>query len=127
MILVPLQLCKFTLLGWMARRRFSIHLSLSAAERQEKHLLPVEVLTWKKKRAITVSLLRESHGFRLAYIKGKPVPCFNVMSKDATEKKQNVKLHLLTDRLGTNAALKNRVQKAGYRHSHKVLNSHHDL
>jgi len=32
----------------MARRRFSIHLSLSADERQEKHLLPVEVLTWKK-------------------------------------------------------------------------------
>lgn len=33
----------------------------------------------EKKRAITVSLLRESHGFRLAYIKSKPVPCFNVM------------------------------------------------
>lgn len=47
-IKATLQKGEFTLLGWMARRRFSIHLSLSAAERQEKHLLPVEVLTWKK-------------------------------------------------------------------------------
>lgn len=47
-IKAPLREGEITLLGWMARRRFSIHLSLSAAERQEKHLLPVEVLTWKK-------------------------------------------------------------------------------
>ncbi|TNN55826.1 hypothetical protein EYF80_033998 [Liparis tanakae] len=32
-----------SLLGCTARRRFSIHLSLSAADRHEKHLVPVEV------------------------------------------------------------------------------------
>lgn len=35
-----------SLLGWTARLRFSIHLSRSAAERQEKHLVPVDVVTW---------------------------------------------------------------------------------
>lgn len=35
-----------TLLGCTALLRFSIHLSLSADERQEKHLLPEEVVTW---------------------------------------------------------------------------------
>ena len=34
-----------TLLGCTARRRFSIHLSRSAADRQEKHLLPDDVVT----------------------------------------------------------------------------------
>jgi hypothetical protein len=34
-----------TLLGWTALLRFSIHLSLSDEDRQEKHLLPVEVVT----------------------------------------------------------------------------------
>ena len=34
-----------TLLGCTARRRFSIHLSRSAADRQEKHLLPEDVVT----------------------------------------------------------------------------------
>lgn len=37
-----------TLLGCTALLRFSIHLSLSAAERQEKHLLPVEVVTYRR-------------------------------------------------------------------------------
>lgn len=36
---------QFTLLGCTARLKFSIHLSLSAADRHEKHLLPVEVVT----------------------------------------------------------------------------------
>lgn len=36
-----------TLLGCTALLRFSIHLSLSADERQEKHLLPVEVVTYR--------------------------------------------------------------------------------
>lgn len=84
--LVPLQLGKFTLLGWMARRRFSIHLSLSAAERQEKHLLPVEVLTWKK-RAITVSLLQESHGFGL--LTSKANLCHVLMSCEKMLLKRN--------------------------------------
>ena len=39
-----------TLLGCTARLRFSIHLSLSADERQEKHLLPVEVVTYRRER-----------------------------------------------------------------------------
>lgn len=34
-----------TLLGCTARLRFSIHLSRSAADRQEKHLLPDDVVT----------------------------------------------------------------------------------
>lgn len=34
-----------TLLGCTARRRFSIHLSRSAADRHEKHLLPDDVVT----------------------------------------------------------------------------------
>lgn len=34
-----------SLLGWTALRRFSIHLSLSAAERHEKHFEPVDVVT----------------------------------------------------------------------------------
>lgn len=37
--------CRPTLLGCTARRRFSIHLSRSAADRQEKHLLPDDVVT----------------------------------------------------------------------------------
>lgn len=37
-----------TLLGCTALLRFSIHLSLSADERQEKHLLPVEVVTYRR-------------------------------------------------------------------------------
>lgn len=36
-----------TLFGCTALLRFSIHLSLSADERQEKHLLPVEVVTYR--------------------------------------------------------------------------------
>ena len=43
LILFPL-----TLLGCTALLRFSIHLSLSAEERQEKHLLPEEVVTYGK-------------------------------------------------------------------------------
>lgn len=38
--------CRVTLFGCTARLRFSIHLSLSADERQEKHLLPEEVVTY---------------------------------------------------------------------------------
>lgn len=34
------------MLGCTARRRFSIHLSRSAADRQEKHLLPDDVVTY---------------------------------------------------------------------------------
>ncbi len=37
-----------TLLGLMARCRFSIHLSLSAAERHAKHLVPDAVVTWSR-------------------------------------------------------------------------------
>lgn len=40
--------CVFTLFGCTALLRFSIHLSLSADERQEKHLLPVEVVTYRR-------------------------------------------------------------------------------
>lgn len=36
-----------TLLGWIVLLRFSIHLSLSEAEVQLKHLLPPEYVTWQ--------------------------------------------------------------------------------
>lgn len=36
-----------TLLGFTALWRFSIHLSLSAAERQAKHFVPDDVVTWR--------------------------------------------------------------------------------
>lgn len=39
---------RLTLLGCTARRRFSIHLSRSAADRQEKHLLPDDVVTCER-------------------------------------------------------------------------------
>lgn len=42
--------CVCTLLGCTALLRFSIHLSLSADERQEKHLLPEEVVTYRKEQ-----------------------------------------------------------------------------
>lgn len=41
----PHAFTRSTLLGCTALLRFSIHLSLSADERQEKHLLPEEVVT----------------------------------------------------------------------------------
>lgn len=45
-----------TLFGCTARRKFSIHLSRSAAERQEKHLLPDEVVTWKGEGGVEAGL-----------------------------------------------------------------------
>lgn len=42
--------CILTLFGCTALLRFSIHLSLSAAERHEKHLLPVEVVTYHREK-----------------------------------------------------------------------------
>lgn len=39
-----------TLLGWIVLRRFSIHLSLSEADVQLKHLLPPEKVTWQVRR-----------------------------------------------------------------------------
>lgn len=46
--LVPPTVYLHTLLGCTALLRFSIHLSLSADERQEKHLVPVEVVTYRR-------------------------------------------------------------------------------
>lgn len=45
-VLVHCLVLRFTLLGCTALLRFSIHLSLSAEDRQEKHLLPKEVVTY---------------------------------------------------------------------------------
>lgn len=47
--------CRFTLLGCTALLRFSIHLSRSADERQEKHLLPEEVVTCGREASGTVT------------------------------------------------------------------------
>lgn len=46
--LLPPTVYLHTLLGCTALLRFSIHLSLSADERQEKHLVPVEVVTYRR-------------------------------------------------------------------------------
>lgn len=57
-----------TLLGCTARLRFSIHLSLSAADRQEKHLLPDDVVTcqtrwcWRRRDHTQAGQLREARG-----------------------------------------------------------------
>ncbi len=75
------------------RRRFSIHLSLSAAERQESTYYLWEVLTWKK--VDNCQLLQQSHGSQLTHLhKSKPVPCFNVIWKYVTKCK--TESHLLT-------------------------------
>lgn len=55
------QISTLTLLGCTALLRFSIHLSLSADERQEKHLLPEEVVTYRGEDKEG----RKRHAFRL--------------------------------------------------------------
>ena len=54
-----------TLLGWTALLRFSIHLSLSDEDRQEKHLLPVEVVTWNPEKHNTVTTVPLSNRCRI--------------------------------------------------------------
>lgn len=80
--------CTPTLLGCTARRRFSIHLSLSAADRQEKHLLPEDVVTcgeWQN------SVTGEGNTVRLGGAEG--LGCLAGFSRQvcptASERRQN--------------------------------------
>lgn len=68
------QISTLTLLGCTALLRFSIHLSLSADERQEKHLLPEEVVTYRredkegrKRSAFRLRLTRDDGGEKVRH------------------------------------------------------------